>query len=109
MSRLLQVFRNDRTATPSAVSFVPVAGNLVCGRCNRYAGLGRRGQTRPFCAPTIVGRPDRFIPSDKFPAGQPYNPHNHRPRGGSVQRGLSAAVPPRSHQPSPLRRINAVR
>jgi hypothetical protein len=44
-----------------------------------------------------------------FRCAPPYNPHSHRLRGGSVQPGLSADIPPGLQQPLPERRINAVR
>jgi len=33
-----------------------------------------------------------IMPNDCIALPQAYNPHNHRPHGGSVQRGLSAAI-----------------
>jgi hypothetical protein len=32
------------------------------------------------------------MPNDGIALPQAYNPHNHRSHGGSVQRGLSAAI-----------------
>jgi hypothetical protein len=49
------------------------------------------------------------MPLVSNPRRPPYNPHNDRRRGGSVQRGLSADMPPRLPQPRPHRRINAIR
>ena len=54
-------------------------------------------------------RPPTACHSIDFGRAPPYNPHSHRRRGGPVQRGLSAAMTPRSPQPLPLRRINAIR